>query len=340
LKRDIDRHHGASLKKDPQKKALPAESSEVPVKAHTSQPEHMPSIPSRPRSCVWHQGRLSLRKLCDKDHRCAECPLDKSLSESATKNREARRQGKIPLAPDGRIAFTRERLQLLPKGERPCLLYANGLIDYKICCKNYECIFCEFDRYFSEQHQVHAVVRPLDVLNVRGFRMPQGYYFHLGHTWIRIEENADVSIGLDDFALRLLGPLDHIDAPLIGNTVSQGKPVIIIGRGSHKASVLSPVSGVVSAINLSVKENAAIACEDPYAHGWILKVHTENLRHDLKNLLIGSEAVKQLEQEIERLLREIEMITGVSTITDTDISNVIPSHLPDIGWKRLVRLFL
>ena len=131
-----------------------------------------------------------------------------------------------------------------------------------------------------------------------------------------------------------------IHAPLIRNTVSHGKPVIVIGRGSHKASVLSPVSGVVSAINLSVKENAAIAGEDPYAHGWILKVHTENLRHDLKNLLIGSEAVKQLEQEIERLLREIEMITGASTITDTDISNVIPSHLPDIGWKRLVRLFL
>jgi len=328
------------LKKDPKQKEPPEHSGNVFPESNTLQPDRKRFGLSQPQSCVWSQGRLNLRKLCDKDHRCAECPLDKSLSESAKKNRDARRQGKIPLAPDGRIAFTRERLQLLPKGERPCLLYANGLIDYKICCKNYECVFCEFDRYFSEQHQVHAVVRPLDVLNVRGFRMPQGYYFHLGHTWVRIEENADVSIGLDDFALRLLGPLDHIDTPLIGNAVSQGKPVIIIGRGSNKASVLSPVSGVVSAINLSVKENAAIAAEDPYAHGWILKVHTENLRHDLKNLLIGSEAVQQLEQEIDRLLREIEMTTGVSTITGTRIVNEITGHLPDIGWKRLVRLFL
>jgi len=327
------------LKKDPQKKALPAGPGEVPVKANTAHPDNMPSFPPRPRSCVWSQGRLNLRKLCDKNHRCAECPLDKSLSESATKNRDARRQGKIPLVPDGRIAFTRERLQLLPKGERPCLLYANGLIDYKICCKNYECLFCEFDRYFSEQHQVHAIVRPLDVLNVKGFRMPQGYYFHMGHTWVRIEEKADVSIGLDDFALRLLGPLDHIDTPLIGKTVSQGKPVIIIGRGSRKASVLSPVSGVVSTINLSVKENPVIAGEDPYARGWILKVHTDNLRQDLKNMLIGSESVKQLEQQIERLLREIEMTTDRSLSFSADVHDDVVRHLPDIGWERLVRLF-
>jgi glycine cleavage system H lipoate-binding protein len=328
------------LKKDPKKKELPAGSGYVPVKGKASQPEHIPSIPSRPQSCVWSQGRLSLRKLCDKNHRCAECPLDKSLSESATKNRDARRQGKIPLVPDGRIAFTRERLQLLPKGERPCLLYANGLIDYKICCKNYECLFCEFDRYFSEQHQVHAIVRPLDVLNVRGFRLPQGYYFHMGHTWVRIEEKADVSIGLDDFTLRLLGPLDHIEAPLIGNAVHQDKPLITIGRGLHRASVLSPVSGVVSTINLSVKENPAITGEDPYARGWILKVHADNLRQDLKSLLIGGESVKQLEQEIERLLREIEMTTGSSLPFSADVNDDMTHHLPDIGWERLIRLFL
>jgi glycine cleavage system H lipoate-binding protein len=281
-----------------------------------------------------------LRKLCDNDRRCAECPLDKALCESAEKNREARRQGKIPLAPDGRIAFTRERLKLLPRGERPCLLYANGLIDYKICCKNHECAFCEFDRYFSEQHQVHAVVRPLDVLNVRGFRMPQGYYFHAGHAWVRVEKNADVSIGLDDFALQLLGPLDKVEAPLIGNRVVQDQPAIVIAQGPHSSTVRSPVSGVVSTINLSVKENPSLAREDPYASGWIVRVHTDNLRQDLKNLLIGSEYVGRLEQEFERLLREFDMVSGKATMRHFDHRNDMVDPLPDIGWERLVRLFL
>jgi glycine cleavage system H lipoate-binding protein len=295
---------------------------------------------SRPKSCVWSQGRLNLRRLCDQDGRCAECALDKALKESAEKNRDARRQGKIPLTPDGRIAFTRERLQLLPRGERPCLLYANGLIDYKICCKNYECVFCEFDRYFSEQHQVHAVVRPLDVLNIKGFRMPQGFYYHRGHTWVRVAEKAEVYIGLDDFALRLLGPLDRIEAPRMGNPLVQGQPAITIARGSSRSAVRSPVSGVVAAINLAVKDDTVLASEDPYAGGWILKVHTDNLRQDLKNLLIGSEYIHHLEQDIQRLLREIEMINADAALSGDAAQNDIADRLPDIGWERVVRLFL
>jgi glycine cleavage system H lipoate-binding protein len=327
------------LKKKPQTiKSVMLDSSPSPDQTPPTDPS--PSGLTRPKSCVWSQGRLNLRRLCDQDGRCAECPLDKALQESAEKNREARRQGKIPLAPDGRIAFTRERLQLLPKGERPCLLYANGLIDYKICCKNYECVFCEFDRYFSEQHHVHAVVRPLDVLNVRGFRMPQGYYYHRGHTWVRVAEKADVTIGLDDFALRLLGTLDRIEAPRIGNDVVQGQPTIAIGRGAQTTLLRSPVGGVVSTINLAVKENAALAAEDPYAGGWILRVHTDNLRQDLKNLLIGSEYAKHLEQDIQRLLREIEMVRGEMPLPDIAAENEIADHLPDIGWQRAVRLFM
>jgi len=328
------------LKKNPSKH-LPREPNGKPASyPHTAQADTTTPHLARPQSCVWNQGRLNLRKLCDKNRQCAECPLDQALSESAEKNREARRQGKRPPTPDGRIAFTRERLQLLPKGERPCLLYANGLIDYKICCKDYECVFCEFDRYFSEQHQVHAVVRPLDVLNIRGFRLPQGYYFHMGHAWARIEQKGEVRIGLDDFALNMLGPFDQIEAPLIGNTIQQGQAAISIRRGPHRASVMSPVSGVVATINLSIKENAALAGEDPYARGWILRVRTDNLRQDLKNLLIGSESVKLLEDEIERLQKEIEMTTGVSTPPDTNMRDVIVNQRPLIGWETLVRLFL
>jgi hypothetical protein len=70
-----------------------------------------------------------------------------------------------------------------------------------------------------------------------------------------------------------------------------------------------------------------------------LKVHTDNLRQDLKKLLIGSESVKQLEQEIERLLRQIEMTTGRSLSFGADVHDDLARHLPDIGWENLVRLF-
>jgi glycine cleavage system H lipoate-binding protein len=61
------------------------------------------------------------------------------------------------------------------------------------------------------------------VLDIKGFRIPQGYYLHSGHTWIKVEESSTVRVGIDEFAQRLLGPFDRIEAPLLGKEVKQGK---------------------------------------------------------------------------------------------------------------------
>ncbi len=299
-----------------------------------------PFQPFKPRSCVWSQGRLEMNRLCNKSHRCNECPLDKALKDAAEKNRTARRQGKIPLTPNGRIAYTRERLKMLPDGERPCLLYANGLIDYKICCSNYECVFCEFDRYFTEQYQVHAVVRPLDIMNIQGFRLPQGYYYHLGHTWVRVEERAEVCVGIDDFAMQLMGPVEQFDLPFVGHEIHQGQTIFRARRDAESINMQMPVSGIVSAINLAAKEKPALVSEDPYASGWLIKVQAQDLRRDLKYLTIGSESVDWLKREIGRLNREIESIGGLPTDGNQAGNSDPKTAEPPIDWQRLSRLFL
>ena len=296
--------------------------------------------PFKPRSCVWSQGRLDMNKVCEKSHRCSECPLDKALQDAAEKNRNARRQGKIPLTPNGRIAYTRERLKMLPDGERPCLLYANGLIDYKICCSNYECVFCEFDRYFTDQYHVHAVVRPLDIMNIQGFRLPQGYYFHLGHTWVRVEEKAEVCIGIDDFVLRLAGGVDRIELPFVGDEIPRGHTVFKACRGSEQINLQMPVNGIITAINLAAREKPAIVAEDPYAGGWLVKVQARNLRRDLKHLTIGSETVEWLNHEIDRLNREFESIGGAPVDGPPAGDGDPAAAAPLIDWERLGRLFL
>jgi glycine cleavage system H lipoate-binding protein len=304
----------------------------------SAKPGLLPFQPFQSSSCVWSQGRLDMNKLCDKSHRCSECPLDKALQDAAEKNRTDRRQGKIPLTPNGRIAYTRERLKMLPEGERPCLLYANGLIDYKICCSNYECVFCEFDRYFTEHYPVHAVVRPLDIMNIQGFRLPQGYYYHLGHTWVRIEEKEAVCIGIDDFALRLMGTVDRFELPFVGHKVHQGQDVFKAVRGEQQIALQMPVSGVVASINLAVREKTELAIEDPYASGWLIRIQTHHLRRDLKKLTLGSESVDWLNREIDRLNHELASI-GRMPVEEAAAGDT-PAEVSPIDWERLSRLFL
>jgi len=100
-----------------------------------------------------------------------------------------------------------------------------GKIDFRACTHGYHCADCEFDQYFDDQHQVHAVVTPVDTMEIEGFKIPQGYYFHKGHTWAKIEEGSTVRVGMDDFSLRLLGPLDSIKAPLVGKESNRNRQI-------------------------------------------------------------------------------------------------------------------
>ena len=126
-------------------------------------------------------------------------------------------------------------------------------------------------------------------MDIEGFKIPQGYYLHQGHCWAKLEEGSEVRLGIDDFALRLVGPLDKIKAPLVGKEIQQNRSDILMNRGKFEAKLLSPVSGVVTAVNSKLREQGNVANKDPYSEGWILRIHSHNLRQDLKNLMIGDE---------------------------------------------------
>ncbi len=167
-------------------------------------------------ACIWMQAGVVRRKECGIDYHCEACRFDRAMGRAARENSKLRQQGKMPAGKRRKIVFWKDRLRELAAWKQPCLHHMKGRIDFRACTHDYQCGNCEFDQYFSDQYMVHAVVQPVDVLDIKGFRIPHGYYLHRGHAWVKIEEGSTVRIGLDDFALRLLGPLDRIEAPLLG----------------------------------------------------------------------------------------------------------------------------
>ena len=174
------------------------------------------------------QAGVARRKFCEIDYHCEACRFDRAMRRTARENNQLRQKGEISKGKSGRIVYWKDRLRDLPAWKQPCLHHMKGRIDFRACTHDYQCGNCEFDQYFSDQYTVHAVVRPVDVLDVKGFKLPHGYYLHRGHTWVKIEEGSTVRIGLDDFALRLLGPLDRVEAPLMGKQVEQDRDDILL----------------------------------------------------------------------------------------------------------------
>lgn len=233
-----------------------------------------------------------------------------------------------------------QAMKALPPSQRPCLHHVRGRISFKPCTNDYVCSRCEFDQYFDDEYTVHAVVRPVDVLEVEGVTVPQGYYLHPGHAWVKIEEGSTVRMGIDDFALRLLGPLDRIEAPLMGKVVQQGEPHVVLSRGEHRAKLLSPLSGVITSVNPKTREQGNLANQDPYAEGWVATLHPQNLRKELKTLMIARETEEFLAHEVHGLHHLIEEVSAPLAADGGYLGKDVFGAMPQLGWERLTRSFL
>jgi hypothetical protein len=105
------------------------------------------------------------------------------------------------------------------------------------------------------------------------------------------------------------------------------------------ADFSSPVTGIVTDINAGLRENGGVAHEDPYASGWILRLHSDSLRQDLQALMIGAETREFLSGEVDRLFHMIEETTGPLATDGGTLGDDIFGNLPGIGWERLKREF-
>jgi glycine cleavage system H lipoate-binding protein len=215
-----------------------------------------------------------------------------------------------------------------------------GEMEFKACPEDYQCFRCGFDHYFEALYRVSASVNPVEFLDVKGFTLPHGYYLHQGHTWIKLEEDATVRIGLDDFILRALGPLDRIEAPLAGETMSRDTPQITLRRGDNAAQALAPVSGVVTDINPVLRESGLDSSMGPYTWGWIARIHCERLQQELKTALLGIEATQFMEFEAEALFSRIAESRGPLAADGGELAPDLCGNLPDLDWKELAQSFL
>ena len=290
--------------------------------------------------CIWMQAKVIGKKSCKLDYNCQACHFDVVMQRLAGENKASLKKGIALKGNRGKIVAWQDKLNTLPPGRRPCIHHMKQRIEFRACTNEYRCSDCEFDQYFQDEFMVHAVVRPVSTLDIHGFKIPQGDYLHRGHTWVKIEEDSEVRVGLDDFALKLLGPPDTIVPPLVGKAITRNKAQITLNRGENSARVLSPVNGVVTAVNPKIRKEGKQAAQNPYANGWVLRVHAPDLRADLKELMIGDETEHFLKSEIEQVHKAVEDVAGPLATDGGFLGSDIYGSMPELGWQNLEKTFL
>jgi glycine cleavage system H lipoate-binding protein len=120
-----------------------------------------------------------------------------------------------------------------------------------------------------------------------GFEIPQGYCFHPGHTWLLDEGRQNARVGMDSFAANLFGKIDRIEVMGLNRWVRQGQKLWSVTRDGITADMVSPIEGVVIAVNPEVQRDPNLLTNDPYKNGWVCVVKSPDMITNVKNLIRG-----------------------------------------------------
>ena len=275
--------------------------------------------------CIWMQAGVVKYKNCNNFYDCNTCKYDLGMMKQVEKNNQISWQ---------------DAMRRRPGKERTCRHSLTHRIESRICGLNYNCSKCDFDQFFEEVWTTKTGSIPYEIQHVKGFDVPMDYFFHNGHTWARVESGGCVRVGLDDFALKLLGKADVFDLPLMGKELDKDSVGWGLRRRNNQADILSPVGGVIVEVNSKVRENPEIANREPYGDGWLFMVRTPDVKNTVKKLMASTESFDWINNEIRNLEEMIEEVAGPLAADGGYLQDDIYGNLPDLRWENLTKTFL
>ena len=163
-------------------------------------------------------------------------------------------------------------------------------------------------------------------------------FWHPGHTWISPLSDLAVKIGIDAFALRLVGRVDQVKLPAEGVKVNQGEHLMALRQGTRWVAFKAPVSGTVRRVN----HQSEPAANSAYSTGWICEMDLERPPAAGFPGLIQASAVKDwLAREVQRVidLFSLESAASPRLVTALPDGGTLVDGLletvDDTDWRRV-----
>ncbi|MHB8838510.1 MAG: response regulator [Gemmatimonadaceae bacterium] len=189
------------------------------------------------------------------------------------------------------------------------------------------------------RRQVHlitpaaAAARSRHMINV-----PAGVFVSAAHCWLSLELNGLVRVGLDDFAQKLLGPIDGLILPTVGQRVEKGAPLFSITRNARQLTFPSPVTGVVATVHTDLSSHLEYLRMRPFELGWMCTVEPAMLPSDLQRLTLGADAVDWYQREIDRYGVALTTLGGGPSTRESAEDE--KARLDVASWQAFEQLFL
>jgi len=178
--------------------------------------------------------------------------------------------------------------------------------------------------------------------------LPNGLYFDKTHTWVFMEKDGVVKVGIDDFLQRITGPYTRVKMRNPGESLKKNEPLITLIQDGKQLNVYAPISGKIIGINEQLVDEPSTINASPYADGWIYMIKPSNYLREIQFLRMAEKYREWLKNEMARLKDFLAASANVKTLQMAQISyqdggEIINHALHEFGpevWEDFQKKFI
>jgi len=235
-----------------------------------------------------------------------------------------------------------------------CIWMTAGVVSYKLCPFQYDCEHCEFNKVMQHQFKENVTVKTVTGSKRRSAvpatsdtedsfftfsdrELPEEFYFHLTHVWVRPQECHTWEMGIDPLLSYILPPPIGFELFTERKGLTQNEVLGRIITTGGSVFLITPLSGSLVRMNSEVSKQPQLIVEDPLKRGWLAQLQWSQDRSELREFYRGAEARRFLKEEachLRHVLKYRGIEAGKIGITLHDGGNNL-KHLHQILPSKL-----
>lgn len=139
------------------------------------------------------------------------------------------------------------------------------------------------------------------IINENSLEIPDGLFYDKTHTWVFMEKDGTVKMGIDDFLQHVTGDYTGLIMKDPGEKIIKNEPILTLVRKGKKLNIYSPISGKIKEYNEDLVAYPSLINNSPYSWGWVYAIEPINWLREISFLKMADTYKIWLENEISRL---------------------------------------
>jgi len=119
-----------------------------------------------------------------------------------------------------------------------------------------------------------------------------------GNTWITNDESEEATVGMTSLLSAIAGKFTSARIRPAGTRVKRGRSLGTLESLKFVGPIPSPVSGIISLVNVDVVKRPKLMNDAPYAQGWVVKLRSLGFQGESGLLSRATDATEVFKKKI------------------------------------------